>query len=97
MSKIDEPVQGSSFYVERIDLTSKLRLSDQKCQGSRSFSGKQFPQKFPDTDPSNLIISRFTHFEQPFSQQKQKITYSTTLTTFSIVFQISPYLCVNYP
>ena len=38
------------------------------------------PHKFSDTDPSTLIVSRFTHFEQPFSLQNQKTTYSTTLS-----------------
>ena len=37
---LDTPVQGASFYIEEIDLASKLRLFDQKWQWSRPFSGK---------------------------------------------------------
>ena len=50
------------------------------------------PHKFSETDPSKFIISRFTHFKQPFSLKNQKTTYSTTVNTFFTVFEISPYL-----
>ena len=30
------------------------------------------PIKFSNTDPSNQIVSRFTHFKQPFSLYNQK-------------------------
>ena len=46
---------------------------------------RQSPHKFSNTDPSNLIISRLTHFKQTL-----KTTYSTTQKTFFTVFQISP-------
>ena len=58
---------------------------------SAIFSQKS-PHKFSDTDPSNHIISRFTHFKKPFSPQNQKSTYSTTLKALFTVFQISPYV-----
>ena len=38
--------------------------------------------KFLDTDPSNLIISSFAHFEQPFSLKNSKTTYSAPFKTF---------------
>ena len=59
-------------YVERIDLASKLRKILPKWRWSRPFSGKKSPHKFSDTDPSDLIISWFTHFKQPFSLENQK-------------------------
>ena len=45
------------FYVERIDLTSKLRKSDQKWQWSRPFSSKKSPRKFSDNDPSKSLLA----------------------------------------
>ena len=80
-----------SFYVERIDLAPKLRKFVPKWQWNRPFSSKKSPHKFSNTDPSNLIISKLTHFKQTFPLQNQKTTYSTTLKTFFTVFQISPY------
>ena len=88
---VDAPIKFASFYVERIDLASKLRKVLPKWRWCRPFSGKKSPHKFSDTDPSNYIISRFTHPKQPFSLHNQETTYSTTLKAFFTVFQISPY------
>ena len=63
----DAAIQSASFYVERIDLTSKLRKFGPKWQWNRQFSAKKSPHKFSNTYPSNLIICWFTHFKQPFS------------------------------
>ena len=85
-------MQSASFYVERIDLASKLR----KClpNGGRVV---HFQVKSPLTNFQKLthqitLLADFTHFEQPFSLQKnKKTTYFTTLKTLFTVFQISPY------
>ena len=37
---LNSPVQCVPFYVEKIDLTSKLRKSDQKREWSRQFEAK---------------------------------------------------------
>ena len=63
---VDASIQCESFYVERIDLTSKLRKIGPKWQRNRPFSVKKSPHKFSNTDPSNLIISWLTHFKQTF-------------------------------
>ena len=63
---VDAPIHCASFYVERIDLTSKLRKIGPKWQRNRPFSAKKSPHKFSNTDPSNLIISWLTHFKQTF-------------------------------
>ena len=60
---VDAPILCGSFYVERIDLTSKLRKFGPKWQWNRPFSAKKSPHKFSNTDPSNLIISRLTHLK----------------------------------
>ena len=77
----------ASFYVERIDLASKLRKFGPKWQWNLSFSVKKSPYNFSNADPSNLIISKLTHFKQTFSLQNKKITYSTTLKAFSLYFK----------
>ena len=53
------------------------------------------PHKFSDTDPSNLIISKFTHFEQLFSLRNSKTTYSVPFKPFSTIFHISSKLGCN--
>ena len=73
---------NTHLFYERIDLASKLRKVLPKWRWSLPFSGKKSPHKFSETDPSNHIISRFSHFEQPFSLQNQKTPFSTTLKTF---------------
>ena len=52
-------MQCASFYVEGIDLASKLRKCLSKWRWSRPFSGKMSAHKFSVTDPSNHTISRF--------------------------------------
>ena len=84
---VDAPIQCASFYVDRIDLTSKLRKIWTKWQWNRPFSVKKSPHKFSNTDPSNLIISWLTHFKQTFSLKNWKTTYSTTQKTFSLHFK----------
>ena len=39
---------------------------------SRDNNPIRSPHEISDTNPSNLIISRFAHFEQPFSLQNTK-------------------------
>ena len=85
---IRSPVLVVSFCVERIDLASKLRKFGPKWQWNRPFSAKKSPHKFSNTDPSNLIINKLTHFKQTFSLQTKK-NYST-MKTFFTLFQISP-------
>ena len=53
------------------------------------FQPKNSLHKFSNTHPSNLVISKLTHFKQTFSLQNQKTRYSTTLKTFFTEFQIS--------
>ena len=60
---VDSTIQCASFYFERIDLALKLRIFLPKWRWSWSFSVKKWPHKFSDIDPSNLIISWFTHFQ----------------------------------
>ena len=69
---VDAPIYGASFCVERNDLVSKLRKSNQQWRWSQLFSGKKSLHNISDSDPSNLIITRFTHFERPFHQKTQK-------------------------
>ena len=45
---IDAPIQRPSFYVERIDLVSKLKNMETKWRCSRPFSGRKSPHKFSD-------------------------------------------------
>ena len=61
---------------------------------ARPFSGKNSPHKFSDTDPSSRIVSRFTHFEQPFSLQNSKTTYSAPFKPFPLYFIFHPNLYV---
>ena len=56
---VDAPMMRASFYIERIDLASKLRKCLRKWRWSRLFSGKKTAHKFSETDPLNHIISRF--------------------------------------
>ena len=60
------------------DIAPSIR-PELRCQDSHKFS---------DTDPSNLIISRLTHFEQPSSLQNSKKPILRHLS-FSYVLQIS--------
>ena len=46
----------------------ELRELNQKWRWSRPFSGKKSPHGFSDTEPSNLIISKFTHFKRPMNK-----------------------------
>ena len=62
----------ASFYVERIDLASKLRLSNQKWQWSRSFSSKKSLTNFQTLTHHISLLGDFTHFEQPFHYKTQK-------------------------
>ena len=52
-------------------------------------SGKKSPHIFSDTDPSNPIISRFAHFELPFSLQNSKTTNYVAFKPFFTVFKFS--------
>ena len=45
------------------------------------------PHKFSDTN--QISLADFTHFEQPFSLQNSKTTYSATFKSFSYVLKIS--------
>ena len=61
---VDAPIQCASFYVERIDLTSKLRKLDQNGKGIGHFQPKS-----PLTNFQILThqIIWLTHFKQTFS------------------------------
>ena len=82
-------MQCASFYIERIDLASKLNTY-QNGDGVSHFQVK-VPSNFQKLTHQITLLADFTHFEQPFSLQNSKTTYFTTLKTFFTVFQISPY------
>ena len=69
---VDVPIQCASFYVERIDLASKLRKWLPKWWWSRPFPGKKSPYIFSETDPSNQIISTFYTFWATFFTTKKQ-------------------------
>ena len=52
---VDAPIQCASLYVERIDLTSKLRKCKPKWRWSRPFSGKK--SKKPKKLKNNLFYN----------------------------------------
>ena len=64
-----------AFYVERIDLASKLRKLDLKWR-DQSFFGKKSHYLISNTDPSYLIINKFRHSKHLYSLQNSKTTYS---------------------
>ena len=45
------------------------------------------PHKFSETDPSNLIIADYAHFEQAFSLQNQNQPISPHYTPFVLYFK----------
>ena len=57
---LDAAVQGASFYVERIDLATKLRESDQKWQWSRPFSRKSPLTNFQTLTHQISLLADFT-------------------------------------
>ena len=81
-------MQCASFYVERIDLASKLRKCSPKWRWSRPFSGKSPLTNFQQLIPQITLLADFTHFERPFSLQNQKNNLFTSLKTFCTVFKI---------
>ena len=57
----DAPTQGASFYVERIDLASKLSELNQKWRWSRSFSGKSPPLIFRHCTRRNIFAFKIIY------------------------------------
>ena len=84
-------MQYTSFYVERIDLASKLTKCLPKWRWIQPFSGKKSLTNFQKLTPQVTLLADFIHFEQPFSLKTKKKTYFTILKAFCTVFQISPY------
>ena len=66
----------------------KLENLEFLWQWSRPFSGKSPPQIL-DTEPSDLIISDFTQFEQPFSLQNSKRTYSASFKSLPMYLKFN--------
>ena len=62
---------------------------DQNGVGVGNFQASHFqvPHIFSDTNPSNFIICKFTHFKQHFSLQNSKTTYYEPFLPISTEFQ----------
>ena len=86
MGTLNAPVQGASFYVEKIKLDSKLRELYQKWRWSRTFSDRKSPHIFSDTILSNFIICKFKNLKQLFSLQNSKTTYYKPFQPISTIF-----------
>ena len=76
---VDTSIRNASFYVERIDLASKLRKSKPNWRWIHPFSGKKSPHKFSDTDSfGSHTLSNISH---------EKTTRSTTQKPFPMYFK----------
>ena len=69
-------MQYASFYVERIDLASKLRKCLQNGGGVGHIQVKSPLTNFQKLTPQITLLADFTHFERPFSLQNQNKTIS---------------------
>ena len=77
----------ASSWLTRI---SKVIVSPRDDELFCSIFSQKSPHKFSNSDPSNPIISRLTHFKQTFHYKtKKQPILPTTLKTFFTVFQIS--------
>ena len=65
-------MQRASFYVERIDLASKLRKCLQNGGEVGHFQAKSPLTNFQKRTLQITLLADLKHFEQPFSLQNQK-------------------------
>ena len=84
---VDAPILCASFYVERIDLASKLRKCKPKWRWNRPFSGKSPLTNFQTLTHQISLFAGLHTLSNPFHEKTKKQTYSTTLKTFSLYFK----------
>ena len=80
-------VQGASFYVERIELASKLKLSDQKWQWSRPFSGKSAFTNFQTLTHQISLLAGLHTLSNLFHYTTQKQPIQRHLSLFPMYFK----------
>ena len=85
MGALDAPVQGASFYVEKIQPASS---NTRNGFGVGRFQAKSSIDTYSDTNTSNFIIYKLKHFKQLFLYRTQKQPIMSPSSQFQIYFTL---------
>ena len=88
-------INTQSFYIGRIDLTSKLRKVLPKWRWSHHVQAKNSLTDFQTLTHQIILLAGLHTLSNLFHYKTKKTTYSTTLKTFFTLFLISPYFVSN--
>ena len=85
------PVQGASFYIERIDLGPKLSKIAPTWHGDGVGGFQAKVQNFLTLTHQISLFADFTHLVQLFSLYNSKTTYSAPFKSFhmNLKFQVN--------
>ena len=93
MGPLDAAAQSTSFYIERIELASKLRELNKKWRWSRPFSGKSCLIYFQTLVHQISLLASADTLSSFFSLQTSKTNHPLPFKLTPTKFQFSPLSC----